>query len=317
MVCRFWARLHDAARCQPVGKNSFRIVLTQGLNRQIRRMCRHFDYNVRRLQRVRIMHLRLGRLAPGEWRPLSAGRSRAAARDPHAMRRRAIPLRRVRRSACGRVDHDGGRRHTRRDAPPGLRSMLCAMAYNNAWANHRLLRACCSLSSEEFVAHRTGFFPSLRATLNHILTVDWLYVDAIERSLAGRPHNTEADRFFEPPEPCADCASLSAEQHAVDARLIAVCDVPAGPRSRTADMRSRVRITCNASGSTVCWHTSSSIRSTTAARRMRCSRARPSNHRSSTSSSPPRKRRCAPQISRSSASTRSEIWEIRLTYQRL
>ncbi len=101
--------------------------------------------------------------------------------------------------------------------------MLRAMAYNNAWANHRLLRACSTLTSEEFAARRTGFFPSLRATLNHILTVDWLYVDAIERSLAGRPHNTEADRFFEPPEPCADCASLSAEQHAVDARLIAAC----------------------------------------------------------------------------------------------
>jgi 23S rRNA pseudouridine2604 synthase len=59
-------------RCEVAGvrKNVFRIVLTQGLNRQIRRMCRHFGYNVRRLQRVRIMHLRLGRLGPGEWRAL-------------------------------------------------------------------------------------------------------------------------------------------------------------------------------------------------------------------------------------------------------
>lgn len=53
------------------GKNTFRIVLTQGLNRQIRRMCEHFGYTVRALQRVRIMHLRLGRLRPGEWRPLT------------------------------------------------------------------------------------------------------------------------------------------------------------------------------------------------------------------------------------------------------
>jgi 23S rRNA pseudouridine2604 synthase len=53
------------------GKNTFRIVLTQGLNRQIRRMCEHFGYTVRVLQRVRIMHLRLGRLRPGEWRPLT------------------------------------------------------------------------------------------------------------------------------------------------------------------------------------------------------------------------------------------------------
>ena len=54
-----------------VGKNTFRIVLTQGLNRQIRRMCEHFGYTVRRLQRVRIMHIRLGDLPLGRWRNLT------------------------------------------------------------------------------------------------------------------------------------------------------------------------------------------------------------------------------------------------------
>ncbi len=49
----------------------FRIVLTQGLNRQIRRMCEVFGYAVRRLQRVRIMNIRLGKLRIGEWRDLS------------------------------------------------------------------------------------------------------------------------------------------------------------------------------------------------------------------------------------------------------
>jgi 23S rRNA pseudouridine2604 synthase len=87
-------------RCEvaAIGKNTFRIVLTQGLNRQIRRMCRHFGYNVRRLQRVRIMHLRLGRLRPGEWRALGteeiapllatgvALAARAAATDPMSAR---------------------------------------------------------------------------------------------------------------------------------------------------------------------------------------------------------------------------------------
>lgn len=53
------------------GKNTFRIVLTQGLNRQIRRMCEHFGYTVRRLQRVRIMHVRLGTLPQGKWRELT------------------------------------------------------------------------------------------------------------------------------------------------------------------------------------------------------------------------------------------------------
>ena len=50
---------------------AFRIVLTQGLNRQIRRMCEVFGYEVRRLQRVRIINLRLGALKVGRWRDLT------------------------------------------------------------------------------------------------------------------------------------------------------------------------------------------------------------------------------------------------------
>ena len=45
---------------------------------------------------------------------------------------------------------------------------LRAMAYNNAWANHRLLSACAALSQTEFEASRTGFFPSIQATLQLI-----------------------------------------------------------------------------------------------------------------------------------------------------
>ena len=63
------------------------------------------------------------------------------------------------------------------------------MACNNAWANHRLLAACARLSQADFVAPRTSFFPSIKATLNHILTVDWYYVDALERALRGEPPN--------------------------------------------------------------------------------------------------------------------------------
>ena len=48
----------------------FGIILTQGLNRQIRRMCAAFEYRVWRLQRVRINTLRLDGLAPGQWRDL-------------------------------------------------------------------------------------------------------------------------------------------------------------------------------------------------------------------------------------------------------
>ncbi|MDB5973057.1 MAG: Pseudouridine synthase [Hydrocarboniphaga sp.] len=50
---------------------SFRIVLTQGLNRQIRRMSEVFGYDVRRLQRVRIINVQLAGLKPGRWRDLS------------------------------------------------------------------------------------------------------------------------------------------------------------------------------------------------------------------------------------------------------
>jgi 23S rRNA pseudouridine2604 synthase len=61
----------NPCRVTQAGRNTFRIVLTQGLNRQIRRMCEHFDYTVRRLQRVRIMHIRLGSLPVGKWRNLT------------------------------------------------------------------------------------------------------------------------------------------------------------------------------------------------------------------------------------------------------
>jgi 23S rRNA pseudouridine2604 synthase len=56
--------------------NSFSIILTQGLNRQIRRMCAVFDYRVRRLQRVRIMHIELGALKIGQWRLLTEDEAR-------------------------------------------------------------------------------------------------------------------------------------------------------------------------------------------------------------------------------------------------
>jgi 23S rRNA pseudouridine2604 synthase len=49
----------------------FRIILTQGLNRQIRRMCANFEYQVRRLQRIRIMNITLEGIKSGGWRELS------------------------------------------------------------------------------------------------------------------------------------------------------------------------------------------------------------------------------------------------------
>ena len=97
------------------------------------------------------------------------------------------------------------------------------MACNNAWANHRLLNACARLSLADFIAPRTSFFPSIKATLNHIVTVDWFYVDALERALHGDAPNTDVDRFFDPEEPFDNCAELQQAQRAVDRRLIAQC----------------------------------------------------------------------------------------------
>jgi uncharacterized damage-inducible protein DinB len=62
---------------------------------------------------------------------------------------------------------------------------LRVMAYNNAWANHRLLSACASLSQAEFEAPRPSFFPSVQAILNHILNIDRFYVDSLEGGTLG------------------------------------------------------------------------------------------------------------------------------------
>ena len=59
-------------KVERVDAETFRLVLTQGLNRQIRRMCSALGYRVRRLQRVRIINIHVGALRAGEWRYLSA-----------------------------------------------------------------------------------------------------------------------------------------------------------------------------------------------------------------------------------------------------
>ena len=55
---------------EALGKNKFKIVLTQGLNRQIRRMCEYLDYRVTKLQRIRIMNVVLD-MPVGKWRDLT------------------------------------------------------------------------------------------------------------------------------------------------------------------------------------------------------------------------------------------------------
>lgn len=58
------------------GKYTFRIVLTQGLNRQIRRMCEVLGYQVKSLKRVRVVNVELGKLKPGEYREITGDERR-------------------------------------------------------------------------------------------------------------------------------------------------------------------------------------------------------------------------------------------------
>ena len=99
----------------------------------------------------------------------------------------------------------------------GLVQTYRAFAHNNAWANHRLLTACAGLSQAEFEAPRTGFFPSLQRTLNHIYVIDLFYIDALEGGWLG-------PRAWENEVPHPSIAELKPAQAAMDQRLIAVCD---------------------------------------------------------------------------------------------
>lgn len=92
-----------------------------------------------------------------------------------------------------------------------------AMAFNNAWANHRLLKACVQLSQEAFEAPRTGFFGSLQATFNHILQIDCFYLHAIESGpLTAATWSGAAE--------CTTVQQLQTQQLVADQRLISVTE---------------------------------------------------------------------------------------------
>lgn len=94
-----------------------------------------------------------------------------------------------------------------------LRTQVCA----NRLANHRLHGALSALPSAELQAPRTGFFPSLLATLDHILWVDGYYLDALE----GRPDARERALAW---QPRPSLLALMVDQAASDARFIALLD---------------------------------------------------------------------------------------------
>ncbi len=96
------------------------------------------------------------------------------------------------------------------------------LAQANRLANLRLMNACKQLQPGEFEAQRTSFFPSIKATLNHNLTIDWFYVDALEGGTLG-------PKAWEVREPFDAIGPLAEAQTAVDERLLKFC------RSLTAE----------------------------------------------------------------------------------
>ncbi|WP_313612586.1 DinB family protein [Rhizobium sp.] len=91
------------------------------------------------------------------------------------------------------------------------------LARNNRLANFRLHHACLQLSQEEFVASRVSFFPTIRATLNHIYTVDRFYIDAVKGGTLGLA-------AFAKEEPFETMAELRRAQAELDEVLIAFVD---------------------------------------------------------------------------------------------
>lgn len=100
-----------------------------------------------------------------------------------------------------------------------MNALFKAQAWNNAWSNHRLHKACLSLKDEDLAVERTSFFPSIIKTLNHILIADWFHVSAFEGECMG----PDAFRNHVPFPAMAD---LAEEQRRVDRRLVAVASDP-------------------------------------------------------------------------------------------
>ncbi len=68
-------------KLKPAGDKTFKIILHQGLNRQIRRMCEYLGYKVTRLKRIRFMNITLGDLETGKWRYLTASEKKELLKD--------------------------------------------------------------------------------------------------------------------------------------------------------------------------------------------------------------------------------------------
>ena len=68
-------------KLKPAGDRTFKIILHQGLNRQIRRMCEYLGYKVTKLKRIRFMNINLGDLETGKWRYLTPAEKKELLKD--------------------------------------------------------------------------------------------------------------------------------------------------------------------------------------------------------------------------------------------
>ena len=111
-------------------------------------------------------------------------------------------------------------------------NLLRIQAHANALANTRLYTAMAGLGSGEFDAPRVGFFPSLQATLNHVLEVDGYYISVLHRDPG---IDTWWDRFV----PASTLAELAVRQRGSDQRLLAWFDGADADADADADMASQ------------------------------------------------------------------------------
>lgn len=91
------------------------------------------------------------------------------------------------------------------------------MARKTCLANRRLQGVCAALQPGEWAAARVSFFPSIEATLNHILVVGWFYGDALQGGTLG--YAAFADEL-----PCRTVEALTVAQQKLDSEMLAFCD---------------------------------------------------------------------------------------------
>jgi hypothetical protein len=146
-------------------------------------------------------------------------------------------------------------------------------AYNNAWANHRLLAACAELTPEEFVARAHELLPVDQGDAEPYPHGGLVLPRDARAQPRGPCAHDNPGRHFEPEEPFESCEDLAREQRAADLRLIALCaSLGDGDLDAVVSTR-RGRESCT-TGCAASSRISSSTRPTTAARCTRCSRAR-------------------------------------------